>query len=327
MQTIVAAIGDAADVEGSALAGAVASAQAETDNNYLGRRQLLAQARELAECKGNVGCQVAVYARYSAISFAQDGAIIAGIPLGAGEQVVADVQGLIELIKNPRAAYDAVKALATDPQVRRQLGAAVLADIDAKLAVFNRATEYGGLENSVAAGQVIGSVAITLAGATTGAYSAAKAATKIATVGAKLTKGSAAAVEAALAARRATAAAEKAAIAARAKAIREGNTLAARADAEAGQAAPISTAKADQSVVPRDLAEYILFKQVESSPELGLDLNLNRDKRFPRSGGWQKMQATTRSKTTNKSVTIHYQYNAARGIVVDIKVVTPQLQK
>ena len=227
VQSIVGLIGVAADVEGSELAGAIASAQAETENNFLGRQQLLAQRRELAECKGSTGCQIGVYAKYTSISVAQDGAIVVGIPIGASRQIFADLTGLYELVKDPKAAYDAVKALATDPEVRKQLGKAVLVDIDSKLATFNRALEYGGLGNAEATGEVVGSVAVTLAGAATGAYGVVKGAAKVAVLGVKLTKSAAEAAETVLVAQKAAGAA-KIATAARAVEI-SGAT-----DAEAG---------------------------------------------------------------------------------------------
>jgi filamentous hemagglutinin len=104
---------------------------------------------------------------------------VVGIPIGAGRQVIDDVQGLIQLLRNPQAAFNAIYALATDPRVRAQLGASVLRDIDAKLATFRRALEHGGLGNAEAAGEVIGSVAITLAGAVTGVYGAAATASRL----------------------------------------------------------------------------------------------------------------------------------------------------
>ncbi|MCC4592824.1 hypothetical protein LL974_16960, partial [Xanthomonas campestris pv. cannae] len=87
-----------------------------------------------------------------------------------------------------------------------------------------------------------------------------------------------------------------------------------------------STAKLEQSKVPRDLNEQVLWNRVKDDPSKGKPLKLNNDPNFPREDGWQKMEVTHRLPDGN-SITIHYQYNERTGKAYDMKVVTPQYNK
>ncbi|MEF2241697.1 hemagglutinin repeat-containing protein [Xanthomonas arboricola] len=84
-----------------------------------------------------------------------------------------------------------------------------------------------------------------------------------------------------------------------------------------------STARLEQSKVPRDLNEQVLWNRVKDDPSKGEPLKLNNDPNFPREDGWQKMQVTHRLPNGN-NITIHYQYNERTGKAYDMKVVTPQ---
>lgn len=155
-------------------ASATKAATIETENNYLSVRQVIARKRELAECD-SAACQLGVLAKYQAIDTGQDALVIYGVGKGAVGQVYADVKGLIELVSHPGDSYNALKGLATDPEVRAELGRAVMADVDAKIATIERAMLIGGKDNSIAARQAIGEVAVTLASAATGIGGLAKA--------------------------------------------------------------------------------------------------------------------------------------------------------
>ncbi|MEQ7416490.1 hemagglutinin repeat-containing protein [Xanthomonas campestris pv. campestris] len=84
-----------------------------------------------------------------------------------------------------------------------------------------------------------------------------------------------------------------------------------------------STARLEQSKVPRDLNEQVLWNRVKDDPSKGEPLKLNNDPNFPREDGWQKMQVTHRLPNGN-NITIHYQYNERTGKAYDMKVLTPQ---
>ncbi|WP_256127243.1 hemagglutinin repeat-containing protein [Xanthomonas euvesicatoria] len=84
-----------------------------------------------------------------------------------------------------------------------------------------------------------------------------------------------------------------------------------------------STARLEQSKVPRDLNEQVLWNRVKDDPSKGEPLKLNSDPNFFRKDGWQKMQVTHRLPDGN-TITIHYQYNERTGKAYDMKVVTPQ---
>jgi hypothetical protein len=86
----------------------------------------------------------------------------------------------------------------------------------------------------------------------------------------------------------------------------------------------ISTAKAGQSAIARDLSEQVFLKEVKSNPSSGRTLKgKNNDPRFQTKDGWQKMEKVHRSPDGNK-ITVHYQYNSKTDQLSDIKIVTPK---
>lgn len=84
-----------------------------------------------------------------------------------------------------------------------------------------------------------------------------------------------------------------------------------------------STARLEQSKVPRDLNEQVLWNRVKDDPSKGEPLKLNNDPNFPREDGWQKMQVTHWLPNGN-NITINRQYNERTGKAYDMKVLAPQ---
>lgn len=90
------------------------------------------------------------------------------------------------------------------------------------------------------------------------------------------------------------------------------------------QAEGLSTAKPNQSVVPRDMQEQTLVNRVLENPSAGTRLgSLQGDVRFSQDAGFSKMQATHRL-SDGSSISVHYQYNSITGKAYDIKIVSPQ---
>uniref|UniRef100_UPI00272D1321 hemagglutinin repeat-containing protein n=1 Tax=Leclercia sp. Marseille-Q4284 TaxID=2866582 RepID=UPI00272D1321 len=86
----------------------------------------------------------------------------------------------------------------------------------------------------------------------------------------------------------------------------------------------ITTAKGIQNPFPRDLNEKVLWNQVKKSPSQGQILdNMNKDSRFPKTAGFQKMQVN-HELPDGSNITIHYQYNSFTGKAYDMKITTPQ---
>jgi filamentous hemagglutinin len=71
--------------------------------------------------------------------------------------------------------------------------------------------------------------------------------------------------------------------------------------------------------MPRDLKEQAALLVTRADPSNGevLPIALN-DKRWPSSGGWQKMQAVHRT-SDGRNITIHYVMNKNSGQVDDFK--------
>ncbi|WP_051488686.1 two-partner secretion domain-containing protein [Aliarcobacter lanthieri] len=88
----------------------------------------------------------------------------------------------------------------------------------------------------------------------------------------------------------------------------------------------ISTANKNQSNVPRDLKEQILWKDVVENPSSGSLMKIDiKDPRFKTEDGWKKMQKTTKL-SSGKTIDIHYQYNEILDKAYDIKVVSEQFK-
>lgn len=86
----------------------------------------------------------------------------------------------------------------------------------------------------------------------------------------------------------------------------------------------ITTAKGIQNPFPRDLNEKVLWNQVRQNPSHGQILeNMNKDSRFPKNAGFQKMQVN-HELPDGSNITIHYQYNSFTGKAYDMKITTPQ---
>ncbi|MBA0210034.1 VENN motif pre-toxin domain-containing protein [Pectobacterium brasiliense] len=90
------------------------------------------------------------------------------------------------------------------------------------------------------------------------------------------------------------------------------------------KAESISTAKGIQNPFPRDLNEQVLWNQIKKSPSSGEMLQgMNKDPRFPKTAGFQKMQVIQKL-SDGTSITVHYQYNSYTGKAYDMKITTPQ---
>ncbi|MDN5041700.1 hemagglutinin repeat-containing protein, partial [Aliarcobacter butzleri] len=88
----------------------------------------------------------------------------------------------------------------------------------------------------------------------------------------------------------------------------------------------ISTANKNQSNIPRDLKEQILWKDVVENPSSGSLMKIDiKDPRFKTEDGWKKMQKTTKL-SSGKTIDIHYQYNEILDKAYDIKVVSEQFK-
>jgi filamentous hemagglutinin len=86
-----------------------------------------------------------------------------------------------------------------------------------------------------------------------------------------------------------------------------------------------TTAKGIQNPFPRDLNEKIIWNQIRANPSsAGVPLKgMNKDPRFPKYAGFQKMEA--KKKLSNDStITVHYQYNSMTNKAYDMKITTPQ---
>ena len=85
-----------------------------------------------------------------------------------------------------------------------------------------------------------------------------------------------------------------------------------------------STAKiGEQVATPRNLAEQLLWKEVEQNPLSGSLLkNMNGDKNYSPADGFQKMEMTKRL-SDGTSISIHYQYNYLTEKAYDIKITSP----
>lgn len=90
----------------------------------------------------------------------------------------------------------------------------------------------------------------------------------------------------------------------------------------------ISTANSNknppQVTNPRNISERILWRHVEQNPKDGQPLvGMNNDPRFPKSSGFQKMQAIARG-SDGHNIVIHYQYNSKTNKAYDIKIVSKE---
>ncbi len=87
----------------------------------------------------------------------------------------------------------------------------------------------------------------------------------------------------------------------------------------------ISTANpGQQSTVPRDLNEHIVWNQVKNDLKVGTKLDgMNNDSRFPVEAGFQKMEIKQKL-SDGTTITVHYQYNLTTNKAYDMKITTPQ---
>ena len=90
----------------------------------------------------------------------------------------------------------------------------------------------------------------------------------------------------------------------------------------------ISTANSNknppQVTNSRNISERILWRHVEQNPKDGQPLvGMNNDPRFPKSSGFQKMQAIARG-SDGHNIVIHYQYNSKTNKAYDIKIVSKE---
>lgn len=67
-----------------------------------------------------------------------------------------------------------------------------------------------------------------------------------------------------------------------------------------------------------------MWRHVEQNPKDGQPLvGMNNDPRFPKSSGFQKMQAIARG-NDGHNIVIHYQYNSKTNKAYDIKIVSKE---
>ena len=83
----------------------------------------------------------------------------------------------------------------------------------------------------------------------------------------------------------------------------------------------ISTATSSQSAIPRNLNEQSAVDKVLVNTQNGSNITSGADARFA-SGGYLK-QTQSIPGPNGSNISVHYQYNASTGSVVDVKIVTP----
>ncbi len=281
------ASGLAGGIAGDSTASAVAGAQAGktvVENNYLSNAQQSQKAKELAECQ-TLACKAGAQAKWTAINLGQDGSFAAGMVTGVPAALYEAVDGIVKAGASPLETYTSLKALFNSGDVLGNVSEAVKTSYIARIDKMEAEYQKAGASGSFNAGVEGGKLVADVASLVAG--------------GAGIVKGGAALTEkiaATITNKQIIKAAEK-----------------------------ISTAKpGKQFTAPRDLNEQIFWKQTQSNPKSGNKLDgMNNDPRFPKSAGFQKMEATHKL-PDGSAISIHYQYNSNTGKAYDMKIITPQ---
>ena len=188
VQAIVAAVGTVAGLDGSALGGAIVSAQAETENNRLGLKQQQEFDQKLALCENRL-CRNLTRARYYALSAKQDGAFVAGFLASPFIDAYSTVEGIgkitIAIRDNPQGVIDAINETLNDKDIISKIGTGLLNEYVEKFRILEDNAINGGTGNAFEAGKITFELLSTLIGV--GAV--ARITSRIAVTGGKLAGG------------------------------------------------------------------------------------------------------------------------------------------
>jgi len=178
------ASGLAAIATGQDVGTAITSAQNETLNNYLTQLQRERFAREAQACN-TAACKVGVGAKYHLIDRAQDAAFAGGVIAGVPGEFAIGIYDFLKVISDPVTFIVAMNEFIRSNDKTGLIAESVAADLNDRLATFERSYESGGLDSARAgfeAGRLF-TLAVTSA---TGVLGVARASV---TVGSTLVRG------------------------------------------------------------------------------------------------------------------------------------------
>ncbi|WP_445945144.1 hemagglutinin repeat-containing protein [Shewanella sp.] len=141
---------------------------------YLSKGQQAVYDNALTACDGNVVCQATTEAKYVYISAKQDVALNTGVVEGVGKEVVDEVLGLIDVLKDPGQVVDSFKAILEDPTILASVAESEVDEVKKLIADFEIQYEAAEWDGANLAGEDLGRLTAKVVGLIGGVTAAAK---------------------------------------------------------------------------------------------------------------------------------------------------------